>query len=648
MTNVRAYGAWESPISAHLISSRRIRLHDVAIDGDDIYWSESRPMEMGRYAIVRRSAAGEDSDVIPVPLNARNRIHEYGGAAFGVFDGSVYFTNYGDQRVYEVRDGLEAIALTDESDGRHGSFVLDRSRATLIAVREDTIGNPAEPRNAIAAISLSGGDRGKSTILVEGADFYSDPRISPDGTTLAWLQWNHPNMPWDGTELWTGRILSDGSIIDRQRVAGGESESIFQPFWSPEGMLHFVSDRTGWWNLYRREGDLDINLIPDDAEYGLPAWTLGATTYGFATDGRIVIASTREGIWRLDVVEPDSRKVSNIRLPSTEIGKVQVSGNVAVALVASPVESSTLIRIDIDSGSVAILRHSTDIDIDRGHLSIPGAVTFPTSDGQIAHGFFYPPQNRNFTAPEGELPPLIVQSHGGPTGFSGSGLDLSVQYWTSRGFAVLNVNYRGSTCYGRAYQRALQDKWGIYDVDDCVFGAEYLAREGLVDRDRLLIHGWSASGYTTLAALTFRNAFKAGASHYGISDLEAMVRDTHKFESRYLDGLIGPWPEAKAIYDERSPIQHVDQISSPLILLQGLEDKVVPSNQAEMMFDALDSGGFPVAMLLFEGEQHGFRQSQNIKRALEAELYFYGRVLGFDPADDIAPVEIRNLPSRPE
>ncbi len=647
MTTVRAYGAWESPISADLISSRKIRLHDVAFDGDDIYWSESRPTEKGRYAIVKRSANGEEMDVIPAPLNARDRIHEYGGAAFGAYDGRVYFSNYSDQRVYEVGQGREAAALTDEADGRHADFMLDHQRDRLIAVREDTIGDPAEPRNSIAAIPLSGDERGQSKVLIEGDDFYSDPRLNPAGTHLSWLQWNHPNMPWDGTELWTGGISSDGEIVDRQLVAGGERESVFQPSWSPDGVLHFVSDRTGWWNLYRHDGDQDVNLIPEDAEYGLPGWTLGTTTYGFAGDGRIVIASTRDGIWRLDVVDPATLKVTNVRLPSTEISRVQVSGSVAVAVVASPVEASSLIKIEIDSGSVTVLRHSVDLEIDRGYLSIPGAVTFPTSDGQIAHGFFYPPQNRDFTAPEGELPPLIVESHGGPTGFSGSGLNLAVQFWTSRGFAVLDVNYRGSTCYGREYQRALQDTWGIYDVDDCVYGAEYLAKEELVDGNRLLIHGWSASGYTTLAALTFRDAFKAGASHYGISDLEAMVRDTHKFESRYLDGLIGPWPEAKAIYDERSPIQHIDQISSPLILLQGLEDKVVPPNQAEMMFDAMDARALPVAMLLFEGEQHGFRQSQNIKRALEAELYFYGKVLGFDPAGAIEPVEIRNLPKGP-
>ncbi|MGD9711931.1 MAG: prolyl oligopeptidase family serine peptidase [Thermomicrobiales bacterium] len=644
MTTLRPFGEWKSPISADLIASRRIRLYDVAIDGADIYWSESRPQEKGRYAIVRHGGSGEAIDINPAPFNARTRIHEYGGAAFGVFDGSTFFTNYRDQRVYRVAKGSSPQEVTTDDDVRHGDFVLDRQRSRLIAVREDTLGNPAEPRNAIATIALDGRNRGASEILVEGADFYSNPRLSPDGAHLAWIEWQHPNMPWDGTQLWTGVVDEDGAIVDRRHIAGGRDESIFQPEWSPDGVLHFVSDRTGWWNLYRREADQDINLAPDDAEYGSPAWTLGTSTYAFAADGRIVAASTRNGGWRLDIIDPVTREASEVQLPSTEISRVLAGDGFAVAVVSSPVEASALVRIDLSSGSVSVLRSSSDVEIERPFLSVPGSLSFPTTDGQISHGFFYPPQNGDFHAPEGELPPLIVESHGGPTGSSGTGLDLPIQFWTSRGFAVLDVNYRGSTGYGRAYQRSLQGKWGLYDVDDCIAGARYLADEGLVDPDRLLIHGWSASGYTTLAALTFHDSFRAGASHYGISDLEAMVRDTHKFESRYLDGLIGPWPEAKASYDARSPLHHVEQLSCPLILLQGLEDKVVPPNQAAMMLDAVNEKGLPVAMILFEGEQHGFRQSQNIKRALEAELFFYGRVLGFEPADELEPVDILNLP----
>ncbi|MBX3071348.1 MAG: S9 family peptidase [Thermomicrobiales bacterium] len=643
MTTERPYGTWESPISADLIAGHRIRLVDLCIDGKDLYWSESRPVEKGRYAIVKRSENGDHETMIPAPYNARDRIHEYGGAAFAVFDGVIYFTNYADQRVYRTTAGNTPEPLTTIDDVRHGDFALDRQRSRLIAVREDTLDGGSEPKNSIAAIALSGDGAGESRILIEGADFYSNPRVSPDGDRLLWLEWHHPNMPWDETELWTGRFDDAGEIVDRTRIAGTEKESIFQPEWSPEGDVYFVSDRTGWWNLYRRAGSEDTNLTPEDVEYGAPGWNLGASTYAVDTDGTLLVRTASNGVDALILLDPKTGERTPITLPSTEIARVVACNGMALAIVASPREANTVVSLDLATRQVAILRHSIDIDIDRDYLSVPGAITYPTSDNQVAHGFFYPPQNRDFTAPAGELPPLIVESHGGPTGSTSTGLEINIQFWTSRGFAVLDVNYRGSTGYGRAYRDALDGTWGVYDVDDCVYGARYLADEGLVDPDRLLIHGWSASGYTTLAALTFRDDFRAGASNYGISDLEAMVLDTHKFESRYLDDLVAPYPEQKSVYDERSPIQHIDMLSSPLILLQGLEDKVVPPNQAEMMFEAVDRKGIPVAMLLFEGEQHGFRQSQNIKRALEAELYFYGKVLGFEPAGEIEAVEIRNL-----
>lgn len=620
-----------------------MRLGDLVIDGTDLYWSESRPLENGRFAIVRKSPDGISETLLPEPFNARDRVHEYGGAAFAVFDGVIYFTNYADQRIYRFTAGQSPEALTTIDDVRHADFACDKRFNRLIAVREDTLDGGPEPRNAIAAVSLAGDRVGESTLLIEGCDFYSNPRVSPDGNALLWLQWNHPNMPWDGTELWTGRFDSNGMVVDRMLIAGGPRESIFQPEWSPDGTIFFVSDRTGWWNIYHLTGGEQVNLTPETTEYGAPAWLLGAATYAVDGQGRLLTTSSRQGVGGLELLDPKSGERTPFDLPSTEISKVVARNNIAMAIVASPREASTVVAIDLQQRSVSILQHSVDIDIANGYISVPGAITFPTSDGQIAHAFFYPPQNCDYHAPAGELPPLIVESHSGPTGAAGTGLDLSTQFWTSRGFAVLDVNYRGSTGYGRAYRDALDGTWGIYDVDDCVHGAKYLADEGLVDPDRLLIHGWSASGYTTLAALTFRDVFRAGASHYGISDLEAIVLDTHKFESRYLDDLVAPYPEQKSVYEERSPIHHIDKLSSPLILLQGLEDNVVPPNQAEKMFAAADRKGLPVAMLLFEGEKHGFRQSRNIRRALEAELLFYGKVLGFKPADPIDPVDIRNL-----
>jgi dipeptidyl aminopeptidase/acylaminoacyl peptidase len=642
MTEERPYGAWTSPIVASLISAQKVRLSDIALDGENVYWCESRPHEGGRYTVVRRSAEGMLTELVPTPYNVRTRVHEYGGLAYAVVDGAIVFTNFADQRVYRVVAGGDPEPLTPEGNMRHADFTLDRGRNRLLAVREDILEGAQEPRNTIAALPLDGTGLRESHILVAGYDFYAYPRISHDGSRLAWIAWSHPNMPWDGTELWVADIDEAGAIARPRRVAGGPSESIVQPEWSPDGTIHFISDQTGWWNLYRLDEEGPVNLTPEEAEYGVPLWKLGARTYAFAPDGTIVAASTWHGLWSLATIEPRSGARKPITLPSTAIDFVNAGRGTAVALLASPVEAAAIAKIDLRTHAVSVLRASSSIEMDRGYLSVPGAITFPTSDGQVAHAFYYPPQNREFHAPAGELPPLIVESHGGPTGSASAALDLSLQYWTSRGFAVLDVNYRGSTGYGRPYRDALRDKWGIYDVDDCVNGALYLAGEGLVDPDRLVIHGWSASGYTTLAALTFRNTFRAGASHYGISDLEAMTRDTHKFESRYLDGLIGPWPEASAIYDERSPIHFVDRLSCPLILFQGDEDKVVPPNQAVMMFDAVKAKGLPVALVMFAGEQHGFRKAENIERALEAELAFLGAVLGFSPADQITPVSIEN------
>ena len=450
-------------------------------------------------------------------------------------------------------------------------------------------------------------------------------------------------MPWDGAELWVGEVSADGSLGDTECVAGGVGESIFQPEWSPDGTLYFVSDRTNWWNLYRYHAGTVEPLCEMEAEFGRPQWIFGMSTYKFVSSNQIICTYAQDGIWHLASLDTTTRSLDQIETPYTSISNLQTISGGVLFNANSSTEPASIVRLDLATRQFEVVCRASEIEIDAGYFSFPQAIEFPTEGGLSAYAFFYPPQNRDYTAPADDLPPLVVISHGGPTSATSTALDLEIQYWTSRGIAVLDVNYGGSSGYGRAYRQRLNGQWGIVDVDDCVNGARYLAENGYVDRNRLAIRGGSAGGYTTLSALTYRDVFKAGASYYGISDLEAMTRDTHKFESRYLDSLIGPYPEERDRYRERSPIHFTDHLSCPLILFQGLEDRVVPPNQAEMMVDALRAKGLPVAYVPFEGEQHGFRRSENIRRSVEAELYFYAQVFGFVPADTIEPVEIENL-----
>lgn len=638
---VSRYGSWKSPITSDLIVSGTIGLGQIAIDGEDIYWVEVRPQEKGRYVIVKLTPNGQAVDATPAPFNARTRVHEYGGGGFVASDGVIYFSNFADQRLYRFDGAAEPQAITPEAEMRYADGVIDRARNRMICVREDHSATGREAAGAIVAVPLGGS--GAQVALAGGADFYSSPRLNPEGSRLAWLQWNHPNMPWDGAELWVADVQKDGSLINPVRVAGGVDESVFQPEWSPVGELHFVSDRSGWWNLYRwREGRIEA-LCPMKAEFGLPQWVFGMSTYDFESANRIVCAYIEQGFSKLAILDTTTGKLEKIEAPFTKIEGVRAKPGQAVFIAVSPTETASIVRFDLDNRQFETLRRSSELKIDPGYISVPQAIEFPTENGLIAHAFFYPPRNRDFIAPENERPPLLVMSHGGPTAATSPTLRLSVQYWTSRGVAVLDVNYGGSTGYGREYRERLSGQWGVVDVDDCMNGAKYLAERGLVDGDRLAITGGSAGGYTTLCALTFRDAFKAGASHYGVSDLEALEVDTHKFESRYTHKLVAPYPERADLYRERSPIHHTNQLSAPVIFFQGLEDKIVPPNQAEMMVDALRAKGLPVAYITFEGEQHGFRQAANIKRALDGELYFYSRVFGFELADKVEPVPIENL-----
>jgi dipeptidyl aminopeptidase/acylaminoacyl peptidase len=632
------YGSWTSPITADLIVSSTVSLGSLSIDGDDLYWLEGRPLEGGRQVLVRMGPDGSAADVTPASYNVRTRVHEYGGGSYRVQDGVVFFANFVDQKLYRLEPGSEPVPFTHSEATRFADMVLDSRRGLMLAVREDHSGG-GEPVNSIVGLSLSDG---AETTIAEGHDFFSSPRLSPNGKSLAWLSWDHPNMPWDGTDLWLAELDPAGHSHNAKRVAGGPRESIFQPEWSPDGRLYFCSDRSGWWNLYRLAGGRVEAVLPREAEFGHPAWAFDSRTYGFLQDGRIFATYAEDGSWRAGLVDPEAHSLTDLDIAVSPSGPC-VNGNLVYFLGSSKTVPGAIYSLDLASAALEPLRWTTDIRIAEAYLSVAEAVDFPTESGLKAHGFFYAPKNGDFEAPPGEKPPLIVMSHGGPTSAAGPGLSPQKQFWTSRGFAVLDVNYGGSSGYGRLYRERLNGRWGIVDVDDCVNGARYLDTRGLIDPQRMAITGGSAGGYTTLCALAFRDVFKAGASYYGVGDLEALALDTHKFESRYLDGLVGPYPERRDLYVERSPIHHVDQLSCPAIFFQGLEDRIVPPNQAESMVEALRRKGIPVAYLPFEGEQHGFRRAANMKRALEAELYFYGRVFRFSPADDIEPVTVDNL-----
>src|SRR5919199_1138842 len=582
MSQAAPYGSWRSPITASLIAAGEVPLAAPDIVAGDVYWLEGKPLEGGRVVLVKYAADETRQELTPSPYYVRTRVHEYGGGACVVRGPTVWFSNFGDQRLYRQDAGQDPRPITPEpsipAGLRYADACLTHDGTLVICVRECHEAKGVEATNELVALPADGSSEAR--VIASGHDFFSSPRISPDGRQLAWLTWDHPRMPWDGTQLWLGDLAQNGSVSNECCLAGGPEESIFQPEWSAARELYFVSDRTGWWNLYRCRGDSVDALAPMDAEFGAPQWGFGMSTYAFLEDGRIAAIMSRGGIDQLVFVRP-GEPIQTADLPYT------------------------------------------------------------------AYAIYYPPANADYTGPPGDRPPLIVESHGGPTAMTLAQLSLEVQFWTSRGFGVVDVNYGGSSGFGRAYRERLKGNWGIVDTQDCISAARYLAEQGEVDGRRLAIRGGSAGGYTTLCALVFHDDFAAGASYYGVADCEALATDTHKFESRYLDGLIGPYPEARAVYVERSPIHLAERLSCPLILFQGLEDRVVPPAQAERMVEALRAKHLPVAYLAFAGEQHGFRQASTIQRTLEAELYFYSRVFAFRLADQVEPVPIENLAARP-
>jgi dipeptidyl aminopeptidase/acylaminoacyl peptidase len=630
------YGSWKSPITSDLIVAQATVLSDVRLDGDHIYWLEGRPQEQGRNVIVRAGPDDATADITPPGFNARTRVHEYGGASWLVAGGTCIFSNFADQRLYRQGAGqagpepLTPAPLSHERHWRYGDGVLDQRRRRWIGVRED-LSDAGEPVNAIVAIDLDQPGASSGRVMAGGHDFFCSARLSPDANRMVWLAWDHPNMPWNGTTLYLAEIDASGAPVDVRVIAGGVAESVFQPEWSPDGNeIIFVSDRTGWWNLYACDVATGTTrpLCPMRAEFGMPQWNLAISTYAFIDPMRIVCTYTTAGLGQLATLNLTAGTLEVIETQFTEFGSIRAERNRVVFRGGAPDRPTSIVTLDPQSRQYRILKQATDL-LDRPELRIAGYLTkvepveFPTTGNKTAFGLFYPPHNSDYIGGADERPPLLVKCHGGPTSSASSTLNLGTQFWTSRGIAVLDVNYGGSAGFGREYRERLKLNWGIVDVDDCVNGAKFLVQRGLVDAGRVVISGGSAGGYTTLAALAFRDFFQGGASYYGVSDVAALARDTHKFESRYLDWLIGPFPEQEARYRERSPLHHANRLSKPVIFFQGAEDAVVPPNQTEVMVEALRRNGNAVGYFLFSGEQHGFRQAANIKRCLDAEIAFY-------------------------
>ena len=629
-------GSWASPITFESLVEGAVNPLDLKVHDGRLYWLESRPADGGRIVAMTLEGSGP-RPLTAAPYNVRTRVHEYGGAAYVVAGEVLYFSNFADQRLHALAPGGTPEPLTPEGFRYADAAALPGGG--LVAVREDHT-DPAHVRNAIVRLTGAAGDPGQ--VLFGDSDFVAYPRPSPGGRRLAFVAWDHPNMPWDTTSLYVGE-LADGSLAGLQRIAGEDEESVVDPKWSADGALYFISDRTGFWNLYCWDGQAVRAVLARDAEFAGPLWVFGQSNYALMPDGRVLAACSGEGRDELVLIEQDGR-TRRIETPFVACGALHPLDDRRVAMLAAfSAQSPAVVTVDVESGETRIVRRPSPAKVDAASISVAQAISFPSADGRTAHALYYPPKSGAFELPPDQPPPLIVQAHGGPTGQAGAGFSLSNQFWTSRGFALVDVDYGGSSGYGRAYRQALNGQWGVVDVQDVIAAAEHLVGTGRADPKRIAIHGGSAGGFTVLAALAGSEVFSAGGDFYGVSDLEALARDTHKFESRYLDTLIGPYPEAKALYEARSPINHLDRFRTPLIIFQGSEDPVVPPNQAILILEALRRRQTPVAYLEFAGEVHGFRKSETIIASKQAELYFFGRVLGFTPADDLPEIPIENL-----
>ena len=647
---IASYGSWKSPVTSDMIVRESVQIEQIVVDGAAIYWSERHAQEAGRTVILCRTTDGRVMTITPPFIdqkkpyyNVRTRVHEYGGGAFTVAGGAVYFSNFLDQRLYRQESGQDPVPVTAETQMFYADGVIDGSGKRIYCVREDH-SEKGEAANTLICLNLA---NGSAAIIASGNDFYSSPRLNNDGRKLAWTTWNHPYMPWDQTGLWVAKVNKDGSLSGAKKIAGAAGESIAQPQWSPDGMLYYISDRNGWWNIYRWDGTNAKPLIQMEAEFAGPQWVFGLSSYTFVSPEQIFCTYFKGGVWHLSSLDTATGEMKKIDTPYTDIENLRTIPGAVVFSGGSPTRPTEIVKLDTTSYQCEVLYTPSKIPVDEDYISVPEQIEYPTEDSRTAYGIFYAPKNKDYAAPDKEKPPLLVITHGGPTAAAFTAFNINIQYWTSRGFAVFDVNYGGSTGYGRAYRERLKRKWGITDVDDVVNGALYLVQQNRVDGNKLAIRGGSAGGYTTLACLAFRSGvFKAGASYYGVSELGKLTAFTHKFESRYLEGLIGPYKppiDAGDPYYDRSPIYFTDRITAPLIIFQGDEDKIVPPEQSRMMAEALAKKGLPHAYIEFKGESHGFRKAENVIRSLEAEFYFYSKIFGFEPADSIRPVDIKNL-----
>ncbi|MDN3639204.1 prolyl oligopeptidase family serine peptidase [Simiduia curdlanivorans] len=636
------FGTWSSPINAQILTRQSVKLSRPLCLGKDTYWLESRPSEQGRSVIVKHSIGQMPEDVTPPQVSVRSKVNEYGGGDFCVSEAFIFYVDATDQQIYALDQHLNQIRqITHTPSSRYADLVYDPLRNRLIAIREDFPGAELESLHTLVSVDLA---TGQITTLAEGDSFYASPALSTDGNQLAWLSWNHPNMPWDYNQCWRAVFNQQGQLEQKKIVSPAQSSS-FQPRWSSQQELFLVNDQSGWWNIYRLASNAadttgahySANTLKPvlalEAEFATPQWVFGMSCYDFLNQNTLFATYTQQGQWRLasiDLTQPQPT-LSHIDNGFCDISSISCAGNHseqrAVLLAASSNQAQGVWQWHNQQWQC--LKQSIVSPLESDTIACAQAISFATSHKDKAHGFYYPPTNPNYAAPAGEKPPLIVLSHGGPTGATETALNFKIQYWTSRGFAVLDVNYRGSTGYGTAYRNRLKGQWGIFDVDDVCAGAQYLVAQGLADAKRLIIKGSSAGGYTVLAALTFRDTFSAGTSLYGIGDLSALATDTHKFEARYLDSLVAPWPSGEPTYRERSPIHHVQKLTCPVIFFQGLKDKVVPPNQAEMMVAALRRQRIQTAYVSFANEGHGFREGQSIEDQLELELNFYGKIFNF-------------------
>lgn len=624
MVMTAPFGTWTSPITTDLMVAQSIGFSDMKADEHGLYWTELRPHEKARLALVK------NGESLFEEISVKTRVHEYGGGAFCLSNGQVVFSNDADRQLY-CYDGNNLEKLTDTPDSRYA----DGDGAYWVC---ETHGEKVD--NTLVRLD----EKGAHTVAT-GHDFYSSPRVSPDGKKLAYITWDFPHMQWDSSQLWLADIGEDGKLHNREMIAGGPDESVCQVLWSPDGVLHYVSDETGFWNLYSFDGETEENLCPMEAEFGVPAWVFGRPTYAFLPDGQIACMVVEKGVDSLGILDPATKTLEKPDLPFTLVQNLVTYEDKVYFFGAGPTLPISIVSYDPKTNNCKVVKQSFDVPITDEWISKGEIIEYPSLDGKTGYAFYYPPTNPNFEPPEGEAPPMIVKSHGGPTARSYTFLTLEIQYWTSRGFAFLDVNYGGSTGYGREYFKRLEKQWGVLDVEDCISAAKTVVSKGLADEKRLLVRGGSAGGYTTMACLTFHDIFAAGTSYYGVSDLELLYKDTHKFEAQYTDLLIGKYPEEIELIRERSPSSYPEKISTPLLLLQGTEDKIVPPNQSEEIYEVLKKRGTPVGMLLFEGEGHGFRQAANVKHALDAELYFYAKILGLELPEpfETAPVEIVNL-----